>query len=86
MDKILELIRGLGQGSDTVVTDIIAALAMTDEQIRSLEPVAKILKADSTVAQQGLAQAIETVKAEAKTEADRLVGRAQNCHGQAGRI
>ena len=74
MDKILELIRGLGKGSDTVVTDIIAALGLTDEQIRSLEPVAKILTADSEAAAQAQAQAIETVKAEAKAEADRLSG------------
>ena len=74
MDKILELIRGLGKGSDTAVTDIIAALAMTDEQIRSLEPVAKILTADSTAAEQAQTQAIESVKAEAKAETDRLAG------------
>lgn len=74
MDKILELIRGLGQGSDKVLGDLIVALGMTDEQLRSLEPVAKILKTDSEAATAAQTKAVDEVKAQAKIETDRLTG------------
>lgn len=74
MEKILELIRGLNQGSDKVVADIITGLNLDNEQIRSLEPIAKILKADSEAATAAQTKAVDEVMAQAKTESNRLAG------------
>lgn len=74
MDKILEQIRQLGKGDGQVVSDLIKALGVTDEQLRALEPVAKLLMTDSEAAEQAKTQAVDAAKNEAKVEIDRISG------------
>lgn len=74
MDKILEMIKALGVATDRVVADLIVKLGLGEDQIRSLEPVAKILQTDAAAAEQGKTAAVEAAQAAAKTEVDRISG------------